>query len=88
MSTFGGQNRINVLGFEHLETGLKNQKNKGGVYLDSQPPTPLQNRPKDAFGKPQPSTIETIYSAMTPMITLLKVMGMLPMTRKGMGNYR
>lgn len=86
MSNFGGQNRISVLGFEHLEAGVKNQKK--GVYLDSQPPTPPQNRPKDGFGKPLASTIETIYTAMKPMIMLLKVMGMLPISRKSEGIYK
>lgn len=86
MSNFGGSNRISVLGFEHLENGIKNAKNRG-VYLDSQAATPAHMRTKDAFGNPQKSSIEVIYQTMYPMIMLLKLMGMLPMSKLGMGKY-
>lgn len=84
MANFGASNRIAVLGVGQLDNGFK--KPTKGVYLDVQPATPPHLRPKDAFGVIQ-NSVEVVYKVMTPMIILLKIMGMLPMTRISPGRF-
>ncbi|GLV42554.1 Gustatory receptor 63a [Carabus blaptoides fortunei] len=87
MANFGASNRIAVLGvgqLNQIDSGLKKQAK--GVYLDVQPATPPHLRPKDAFGLII-NNVEVAYGVMKPMIMLLKIMGMLPMSRLSRGRF-